>query len=72
MYLLLTNKLPSSSLSRAMHDDLMSPRVLNPALSPKMDRVLLKALAVNADERHQSMREFVKHCVNLYSVPMQI
>jgi serine/threonine protein kinase len=60
MYLLLTNKLPSSSLSRAMHDDLRSPRVLNPALSPKMDRVLLKALAVNADERHQSMREFVE------------
>jgi serine/threonine protein kinase len=60
MYLLLTNKLPSSSLSRAMHDDLMSPRLLNPTLSPKMDRVLLKALAVNADERHQSMCEFAE------------
>jgi serine/threonine protein kinase len=60
MYLLLTNKLPASSLSRAMHDDLMSPRLLNPILSPKMDRVLLKALAVNADERHQSMREFAE------------
>jgi hypothetical protein len=60
MYLLLTNKLPSSSLSRAMHDDLVSPRLLNSALSPKMDRVLLKALAVNADERHQSMHEFAE------------
>lgn len=58
MYLLLTNRLPPSAMSRSMQDSLIAPRLLNPALTPKIERVLLKALAVNADQRYQSMREF--------------
>jgi hypothetical protein len=60
IYLLLTNRLPPASLSRTMRDDLIAPRLLNPALSLKMERVLLKALAVNASDRYQSMREFAE------------
>lgn len=60
MYLLLTNRLPPASLGRTMRDDLIAPRLLNPALSPKMERVLLKALAINASDRYQSMREFAE------------
>jgi|GEM_PF-544419 len=60
MYLLLTNRLPPASLSRTMRDDLIAPRLLSPALSLKTERVLLKALAVNASERYQSMREFAE------------
>lgn len=58
MYLLLTNRLPPASLGRTMRDDLVAPRLLNPALSLKIERALLKALAVNARDRYQSMHEF--------------
>ncbi len=60
MYLLLTNRLPPASLSRTMRDGLIAPRLLNPALSLKMERALLKALAVNASDRYQSMHEFAE------------
>jgi len=60
MYLLLTNRLPPASISRASHDNLIAPRLIVPAISPKMERVLLKGLAVNADQRYQSMREFAQ------------
>jgi serine/threonine protein kinase len=60
MYLLLTNRLPPASLGRSMRDDLIAPRLLNPILSPKMERALLQALAVNASDRYQSMREFAE------------
>src|SRR5260370_22711685 len=43
MYLLLTNRLPPASLSRTMRDELIAPRLLSPALSLKMVRMLLEA-----------------------------
>ncbi len=60
MYLLLTNRLPPAAVSRGMQDRLLAPRQLNPALSLHVERVLLKALAVQADQRYQSMREFMQ------------
>ncbi len=60
MYLLLTNRLSPAAVSRSMHDSLLAPRQLNPALSLHMESVLLKALAVQADQRYQSMREFMQ------------
>lgn len=60
IYLLLTNRLPPAAMTRVGQDTLIAPRLLNPSLSPKIERVLLKALAVNADERYQSMDEFVQ------------
>ncbi len=60
MYLLLTNRLPSPAVSRSMKDDLIAPRLLNPALSLQMERVLVKALSVDAQQRYASMREMVQ------------
>ncbi len=60
MYLLLTNRLPPAATARYVNDTLLSPRLLNPSLSLKMERALLKALAVNADQRYNNMREFVE------------
>jgi serine/threonine protein kinase len=60
IYVLLTNKIPPLSITRSIHDTLVAPRLLNPALSPKLERVLLKALAVNPDQRYQSMQEFAQ------------
>ncbi len=58
MYLLLTNRLPPVAVSRTVRDELIPPRLLNPLLSPKTERALLKALALNAEDRYQSMRAF--------------
>jgi serine/threonine protein kinase len=60
MYLLLTNCLPPAATSRVMRDDLVAPRALNPALSPAVEQALLKALAIDANQRFQSMQEFVQ------------
>ncbi len=60
MYLLLTNRLPPAATSRVMHDDLIAPRVLNPALSLNVEQAMLKALAIDANQRFQSMQEFTQ------------
>jgi serine/threonine protein kinase len=58
MYFLLTLKLPPESVNRSYHDELIAPRLLNPMLSPNLERVLLKAMSVDADQRYHSMDEF--------------
>ena len=58
MYLLLTNCLPPPAVRRSIHDELIAPRQFNPTLSLKVERALLRALAVQADQRYQTMREF--------------
>ncbi len=60
MYLLLTNRLPPSALRRSMHDELIAPRLLNPTISPHVERALLKALAVHADARYKTITEFAQ------------
>ena len=60
MYFLLTAQVPLASVARSMHDDLVPPRQLNPRISPKVEQVLLRALAVNADQRQASMQEFAR------------
>lgn len=60
IYCLLTNKIPPLSINRSIQDTLVAPRLLNPALSPKIERILLKALAVNPNQRYQSMQEFAQ------------
>jgi serine/threonine protein kinase len=60
MYLLLTDRLPPAAMSRSVQDTLIAPRLLNPALSPQVERALLKALALYADDRYQRMDEFAQ------------
>ena len=60
MYLLLTNRLPPSAVKRSVQDDLITPRQLNSTLSLSIERALLKALAVQADQRYLTMREFAQ------------
>ncbi len=60
IYLLLTNRLPPPAMTRVGQDTLIAPRLLNPSLSPKVERALLKALAVHADDRYQSMDAFAQ------------
>ncbi len=60
MYLLLTNRLPPSAVKRSVQDELISPRQLNPTLSLSVERALLKALAVQADQRYLTMQDFAQ------------
>ena len=60
MYLLLTNRLPPSAVKRSVQDELIPPRQLNPTLSLLVERALLKALAVEADNRYSTMQDFAQ------------
>ncbi len=60
MYLLLTNRLPPSAIKRSVQDELIPPRQFNPTLSLAVERALLKALAVQADQRYSTMQEFAQ------------
>lgn len=60
MYFLLTAQVPPASVARSMQDTLVPPRQLNPQLTPKIENVLLKAMAVNAEQRFASMQEFAR------------
>src|SRR6266849_3744767 len=64
MYFLLTMRIPPTSINRSYRDELMAPRLLNPLLSLNIEQVLLKALAVNADERYRTMEEFAQALQN--------
>lgn len=64
MYFLLTMRVPPTSINRSYRDELMAPRLLNPLLSLNIEQVLLKALAVNADERYRTMEEFAQALQN--------
>ncbi len=64
MYFLLTLRLPPESVNRSYRDELIAPRLLNPMLSPNVERVLHKALSVDADLRYRSMEEFAQALKN--------
>ncbi|MGZ3625676.1 MAG: serine/threonine protein kinase [Ktedonobacteraceae bacterium] len=66
MYFLLTLKLPPESVNRSYRDELVEPGRLNPMVSPNMDRVLLKAMSIDADLRYRNMDEFAQALQNPY------
>jgi len=57
-YRCITGGVPSESLERAQHDDLVPPRRLGVSMPPPSEAALLKALAVKAENRFQSVLEF--------------
>ncbi len=64
MYFLLTLKVPPASIDRTYHDELIAPRLLNPLLSPNIERVLFKALSLDVDQRYRNMDEFAQALQN--------
>jgi serine/threonine protein kinase len=60
MYFLLTQTTPPASIDRSVQDALIPPRLLNPLISSRVERALLKALAIDPDQRFQSMQEFAR------------
>ena len=61
LYHLLTNQPPPDAKQRFLHPDvLLSPRQLNPNLSPTTERAILSAMAMHPDDRPASIAEFRK------------
>jgi eukaryotic-like serine/threonine-protein kinase len=58
LYHLLTGQLPISAVERATLDNqLTAPRRLNPVLSPQIEAIMLRALAIRPSDRFASMRD---------------
>ena len=58
MYNLLTGKIPTESILRATRS-LVHPRELNPAISPRTEEVILKAMEIIPANRYQSIAEMM-------------
>ena len=57
-YYTVTGKMVPDAMDRKSRDTLQPPSSLGIALSPGMEKALLKALSVNAADRYQSMEQF--------------
>jgi hypothetical protein len=54
LYNLLTGVVPPDAPARAVNDPLVPPHQMNPAISPGMERIILRALSMRAEARYQS------------------
>ncbi|HEV2583460.1 MAG TPA: protein kinase [Ktedonobacteraceae bacterium] len=59
MYYLLTGYVAPAAMQRNVRETLIPPRQLNPRISPHVEQALLAALAQNATNRYDSMRDFI-------------
>ncbi len=57
MYTLLTGRRPPESIDRVSGKGLDEPRQLNPEISPAVERVILRAMEIVADNRFSSITE---------------
>jgi serine/threonine protein kinase len=58
MYRAITGKAPLEAIDRMAEDDLITPSDLGVIIEPDVEKVLLKALAVKAKDRYQTVEEF--------------
>jgi len=57
-YRSITGKVPTESMDRLHHDDLVRPRTMRVPMPVKSEMALMKALAVKAEDRFQNVLEF--------------
>lgn len=57
-YRAVTGKTPASSIERLSGDILIDPSTLSPNVTPAIEQVLLKGMAVRKENRYQSVNEF--------------
>lgn len=61
LYHLLTNTPPANVRDRFLNpESLTAPRLLNPAISPKVEEAILWGMALHPNDRPRDVREFVK------------
>ncbi len=57
MYFMLTGEKPPESIDRMMDDEIVPPVQKNPAITPAINRVIMKALQMKVEDRYQNMAE---------------
>ncbi|MEI6179969.1 MAG: bifunctional serine/threonine-protein kinase/formylglycine-generating enzyme family protein [Chloroflexales bacterium] len=60
LYSMLTGEAPDEATARVRNDPLRPPSELNPAVTPALERIILRMLAVWPDQRYQHVAE-VRH-----------
>ena len=60
LYFILTGVKPYESTSRKLEDMLQDVKQLNPEVSDNLNNTIMKAMAINANERFQSVKEFLR------------
>ena len=58
LYAALTGKTPADSLQRQMGQIMPAPRQLNPAITPRTEAAIVRAMELDPDRRFQSVAEF--------------
>lgn len=62
-YRAVTGRSPSTSIERLSGDNLVNPSTLSHNVTPELEKVLLKGMAVKKENRYQSVGEF-RHAMN--------
>ena len=60
LYRMLTGTAPEESVDRLVDDQIVLPSTINPEIDKKLENVILKAMAINATLRFQSIDELEK------------
>lgn len=68
LYHLLTGKQPPESIQRNIKDSLVQPSKFNPAISPEIEKIIIKAMKPHPDQRFQSITE-VKKAILITAIP---
>lgn len=58
LYAALTGEVPVDGLQRQLGTALRPPRGINPSISPNIEAVILRAMAMNPQDRYQTVMEF--------------
>jgi eukaryotic-like serine/threonine-protein kinase len=70
LYHLLTNKAPVEARERFLHpDSLVSPRQINPEISPRTERAILWAMSLHPDDRPQDVETFRQTLLGNWTPP---
>lgn len=72
LYTLLTNKEPVESVQRTLRVPLVSPRLINPLISPSLDSAILKAMEPVPEDRYQCMEHFRAALTQQQNIPPRL
>lgn len=70
LYTLLTAQEPPESVHRMMDTPLPPPRSINPAISPSIERVILKVMEIQPEKRYQTALDFQQAIITHASRPI--
>lgn len=70
LYHLLTNEAPAEARSRFLNPELLTPpRQINPEISLRTERAILRAMSLHPDERPQTMEDFRAYLFGTRELP---